>query len=186
MMSFGKRLTYAFRCFFSLLFRGELDADIATELASFQKPASVGVGDDAAVHSGDARQAGAEHYDRAIQVLALLQREGRLIDFLTEDVSPYQDSQLGTAVRALHASCRQALDRYITIEPIMASEEGQRVTVQPGFDPSALKLIGNVTGQLPLSGLLRHRGWRATKVNLPPLPQESGRSVVAAAEIEIA
>jgi hypothetical protein len=123
--------------------------------------------------------------DRAVQMLAILQRDGRLIDFLTEDISPYSDAQIGAAVRDLHQSCKQTLERYLTLEPIIASEEGQPVTVQEAIDPAAIKLIGNVTGKPPLRGLLRHRGWRVSAVNLPPLPDAAGRSVVAPAEVEI-
>ena len=118
-------------------------------------------------------------------MLALLQRDGRLVDFLSEDISPYPDGQLGAAVRSIHTSCRQVLDRYVKLEPIISSEEDQPVTVPVGFDPAAIKLVGTVTGESPIRGLLRHRGWRVTEVNLPSLPQGSGRTVVAPAEVEV-
>jgi hypothetical protein len=118
-------------------------------------------------------------------MLALLQRDGRLIDFITEDIAPYQDAQIGAAARDVHESCRKAIDHYLALEPVIASEEGQPVTVEPGFDPAAIKLIGNVTGHPPLRGLLRHRGWRVAEVNLPPLPSSGGRSIIAPAEVEI-
>jgi hypothetical protein len=126
-----------------------------------------------------------ESFDRAVQMLALLQRDGRLVDFLAEDVAPYPDTQLGAAVRTVHESCRQAIERYVKLEPVITSEEDQPVTVPAGFDPASIKLIGNVAGKPPLRGLLRHRGWRATQVNLPSLPEGTGRSVVAPAEVEI-
>jgi hypothetical protein len=127
-----------------------------------------------------------ESPDRAVQVLALLQRDGRLVDFFSEDITPYQDAQIGAAVRELHANCRKVLEQYVKLEPILAGEEDGPVTVEAGFDPASVKIVGNVTGQLPLRGLLRHRGWRATEVKLPPLAaQGSGRSVVAPAEVEI-
>ena len=126
-----------------------------------------------------------ESLDRAVQMLALLQRDGRLVDFLEEDVSSYPDGQLGAAVRSIHTSCRQVLERYIKLEPILSSEEDQPVTVPVGFDPAAIKLVGNVTGEPPIRGLLRHRGWRVTEVTLPSLPQGSGRAIVAPAEVEV-
>ena len=58
-------------------------------------------------------------------MLALLQRDGRLIDFLAEDVTPYPDAQLGAAVRSVHESSRQVLERYVKLEPIIASDEDQ-------------------------------------------------------------
>ncbi len=118
-------------------------------------------------------------------MLALFQRDGRLIDFLNEDVSPYPDSQLGAAVRTIHASCRQVLDRYVKLEPIISSEEDQPVTVPVGLDPAAVKMVGNVVGQPPFNGVLRHRGWRVSRVSLPSLPQEPGRNIVAPAEVEV-
>jgi hypothetical protein len=118
-------------------------------------------------------------------MLALLQRDGRLIDFLTEDITLYPDEQLGAAVRTIHETCRQVLERYLKLEPILNSEEEQPVTVQAGFDPAAIKLIGNVAGKPPVRGVLRHKGWRVKEMNLPPLPQGAGRMVLAPAEVEL-
>jgi len=129
--------------------------------------------------------AGAETYDRAVQMLALLQRDGRLIDFLAENISIYPDAQLGAAVRNIHETCRKVLDNYVKLEPILNSEEDQPVTVPAGFDPAAIKLIGNVSGTPPLRGLLRHKGWRVKEVSLPGLPQDAGRMVLAPAEVEL-
>jgi Domain of unknown function (DUF2760) len=180
MMGFGKRLSYAFRCFFSVLSNGEVPADIAPELVPelTQPPPAFA---EAPVDESPAL----ESTDRAVQMLALLQRDGRLIDFITEDIAPYQDAQIGAAARDVHESCRKAIDHYLALEPVIASEEGQPVTVEPGFDPAAIKLIGNVTGHPPLRGLLRHRGWRVAEVNLPPLPSSGGRTIIAPAEVEI-
>ena len=127
----------------------------------------------------------AESFDRAVQMLALLQRDGRLIDFLAENISPYPDAQLGAAVRTIHETCRKVLDDYVKLEPILNSEEDQPVSVPAGFDPAAIKLIGNVMGELPVRGVLRHKGWRVKEVNLPPLPQGAGRMVIAPAEVEL-
>lgn len=184
MIGFGKRISYATRCFFSVLSRGEVPEDIAPEVVrSAAAPA----------HTPEPRALPAEQPapaedagDRAVQLLALLQRDGRLVDFLSEEIAPYQDAQIGAAVRELHANCRKALEQYVTLEPIYAEEEDRPVTVEAGFDPAAVKLVGNVTGRPPLRGLLRHRGWRVTEVNLPSLPpQGAGRAVVAPAEVEI-
>ncbi len=89
-------------------------------------------------------------------------------------------------MREVHANCRKALEQYVTLEPVIDGEEDRPVTVEEGFDPAAVKLVGNVTGRPPLRGLLRHRGWRVTKVSLPSLPpQGAARNVVAPAEVEI-
>jgi hypothetical protein len=191
MLSFGKRLSYAFRCFTSILSRGEIPPDVTADLADTAAttaqaglaPSAVPV--TAPVPGPQTEKALADSVDRAVQILALLQRDGRLIDFLTEDMGPYQDAQIGAAVRGLHEDCRQVLERYVKLEPVIDSGEGQPVTVPSGFDPAAVKLVGNVAGLPPLRGLLRHRGWRVTQISLPPLPDGAGRSVIAPAEVEI-
>ncbi len=208
MIGFGKRVSYAFRCFFSIVSSGEVPDDIAPEVVKTPQqqvtagreavPRQAGVTDSAAAPlstatvTTDITNAAtktvpvAESSDRAVQVLALLQRDGRLIDFFNEDITPYQDAQIGAAVRELHANCRQVLDHYLKLEPIIAGDEDQPVTVEDDFDPAAIKLIGNVVGKPPLRGLLRHRGWRVAKIDLPPLQAEgAGRAVIAPAEVEI-
>lgn len=178
-MNLGKRVSYAWRCFFSILLHGEIPQDMAPELVKSPSAAT------APIAMPRAEEKPVESFDRAVQMLALLQRDGRLIDFLAEDVAPYPDAQLGAAVRSVHESSRQVLERYVKLEPVIASDEDQPVTLQAGFDPASIKVIGNATGKPPFRGLLRHRGWRATQVNLPSLPEGAGRSVIAPAEVEI-
>src|SRR5579862_9532627 len=81
-----------------------------------------------------------------LRVLAVLQRDGRLVDFLEEDIDPYTDAQIGAAVRDIHRGCRKSLHEYLTIEPIIAGAEEQSVTVPTDFDPAAVRLVGNVNG----------------------------------------
>ena len=182
MIGFGKRLSYATRCFFSVLSRGEVPEEIAPEVV---KSAPAPEAKPLPAERVEAKPV-EESPDRAVQLLALLQREGRLVDFFSEDIAPYQDAQIGAAVRELHANCRRALAQYVTLEPVIDGEEDRPVTVEEGFDPAAVKLVGNVTGRPPLRGLLRHRGWRVAGVSLPALPPEGpGRRVVAPAEVEI-
>jgi len=120
----------------------------------------------------------------ALRLLATLQEEGRLVDFFTEDITPYSDEQIGAATRGIHESCRKALRLAVTVEPVMLGEEGATVTVPAGFDPAAIRLVGAVSGTPPFTGVLRHAGWRATSVNLP---KRSGHDpeVIAPAEVEI-
>ncbi len=189
MIGFGKRISYATRCFFSVLSRGEVPEDIAPEVVRGAAAAPAPVREPEAKTLPAERveaNAAEESPDRAVQLLALLQRDGRLVDFFNEDIAPYQDAQVGAAVRELHANCRKALAQYVTLEPVIDGEEDRPVTVEEGFDPSSVKLVGNVTGRPPLRGLLRHRGWRVAQVSLPPLPPRgAGRAVVAPAEVEI-
>ena len=122
----------------------------------------------------------------ALQMLAILQREGRLIDFLQEDLSLYEDDQIGAAVRSIHAGCKGALESHVKLEPVVSDEEGSTITVAPGFDAHAIRLTGNVAGEPPFRGVVRHRGWRAVKVDLPQtMAGQNTQSVVAAAEVEV-
>jgi hypothetical protein len=121
-----------------------------------------------------------------LRVLAVLQRDGRLIDFLEEDIDPYTDAQIGAAVRDIHRGCRKSLRDYLTIEPILNAAEEERVTVAPDFDPAAIRLIGNVNGAPPFQGVLKHHGWRVKAVHLPTLPvARDDTSVLSPAEVEV-
>lgn len=123
-----------------------------------------------------------------LRFLALLQREGRLVDFLLEDVQSYPDSQnaqIGAAVRDIHRKCQAALKEHLTLEPVLAQEEGSSVAVPAGFDPSAIRLVGNVTGQPPFQGTLQHHGWRAKEIKLGPPPEGQDELVLMPAEVEI-
>lgn len=121
-----------------------------------------------------------------LRVLAVLQRDGRLIDFLEEDIDAYTDAQVGAAVRDIHRGCRKALHEYVKIEPVMNAAEEEQVTVAADFDPAAVRLIGNVNGSPPFRGVLKHHGWRARAVQLPALPaSKDDSSVLSPAEVEI-
>jgi len=176
MISHGKRWKYAFRAFFSLIVYGRIAEDILAAIAPTTPTAS------APVPSVPA--AAAESGDRAVQILALLQRDGRLVDFLMEDLSTYADAQIGKAVRDVHAACRESLGRYMTLAPVMDEEEGRQMTIASGTDPARIKVVGNV-GAPPVRGVVRHRGWEAVRVDLPPL-LSAGSTIVAPAEIEVA
>jgi hypothetical protein len=120
-----------------------------------------------------------------VRFLGLLQREGRLIDFLTENIAGYDDAQVGAAVRKIHDDCRAALTEHLEMEAVMAQEEETTVEVPPGFDPSAIRLTGNVTGQPPFRGTLKHRGWRVKKIKLAPAPEGQDEFVLQPAEVEL-
>lgn len=122
--------------------------------------------------------------DAALRLLGSLQEEGRLVDFLEEDLGSYSDDQIGAAVRGIHEGCRKALRERIAVEPVLRGAEGETVTVEVGFDPVAIRLTGNVTGTPPFRGVLRHAGWRAVSV---VVPERSGHDprVIAPAEVEL-
>jgi len=123
--------------------------------------------------------------DSALQLLALLQQEGRFIDFLREDVSTYSDQDIGAAARLVHQGCGRSLEGLMQIGPVNEEAEGSRVTVETGFDPSSIRLTGNVVGDPPFTGTLIHRGWRATDIRLPEIPPGRDLSIISAAEVEL-
>ncbi len=122
----------------------------------------------------------------ALQLLALLQQEGRFVDFIQEDLTGYADEQIGAAVRSIHEGCRSALRDRLELVPILAGAEGSTVTVERGFDPSAVRLSGDVRGEPPYRGVLRHPGWRSQGFRLPERTGEQDLTILAPAEVEIA
>jgi uncharacterized protein DUF2760 len=121
----------------------------------------------------------------ALQLLAVLQREGRLVDFVEEDLAGFPDAAIGAAARTVHAGCKKALEEIFRLEPVYREAEGAKVTVAVGFDPAAIRLTGNVVGKPPFQGSLKHHGWRAREVKLPPSPDEKDPTIVAPAEVEL-
>lgn len=123
--------------------------------------------------------------DSALQLLALLQQEGRFVDFLEENVTAYSDAEIGGAARVVHEGCRKVIHHYLRIEPVRDEKEGDRLTLPAGFDTAAVRLTGNVVGQPPFNGSLMHRGWRATEIKLPKLAEGHDLRVLAPAEVEL-
>ena len=123
--------------------------------------------------------------DAALQLLGLLQQEGRFIDFLEEDVAGFSDSDIGAAARVVHQGCRKSIRDHFKIVPIRAEQEGSSVTLQEGFDASLIRLAGNVVGKSPYRGSLIHRGWRVSNVSLPKVAEGHDVRVLAPAEVEL-
>ena len=120
-----------------------------------------------------------------LQLLGLLQQQGRFIDFLEEDVGAYSDAEVGAAARVVHEGCKKTLMQHFSIESVRAEAEGARVTIPAGFDSSAVRLTGNLVGQAPFTGNLTHRGWRVTEVRLPQVASGHDLAIVAPAEVEL-
>jgi len=172
------RIKLACAAFFTILFKGRLPSALETGgAAPGAAPAFV---------PAPAAPARDDAGDRAVQLLALLQRDGRLVDFVMEDLSPYSDAQIGAGVRDVQAGCRRVLDRYVTLEPVLNNREGDPIALGQDLDTAAIRLVGNVTGAPPFSGRLLHRGWRISHVQLPPLGDPTTRPIVAQAEVEVA
>ncbi len=161
------RISLAFRAFFAILFGRPLPRELKTPAP--QSPAPKPPPPDPA---------------HALQLLAILQRDSRLIDFLMEDIASYEDDQIGAAVRSLHDQARDSLARYLSLQPVIDGVEGA-YTRPASSDPAAVKFIGNVPAGKPEGGVLRHKGWRAEKVDLPALNPKQDAAIIAPAEIEI-
>ena len=166
-------MKYAFRTFFSILDYSRIPDDVVATLVKEQ-----------AAPGPAAAPIPADGPDRAMQILSLLQRDGRLVDFLMEDIAAYGDAQVGAAVRDVHSGCAQSLRRYFTLRPVLEEDEGGSVSIEHGADPARIKIVGNTAGSLPIRGIVRHRGWEAMKIELPPLPA-TARTVIAPAEVEV-
>jgi len=123
--------------------------------------------------------------DSALQLLALLQQDGRFVDFVEEEVDAFSDAEVGAAARVVHEGCRKTIREHFTIVPIREELESARVTLPAGFDASAVRLTGNVVGEAPFVGSLVHRGWRAAEVKLPKVAEGHDVTVLAAAEVEM-
>jgi len=171
-LPFTTRLWFAWVCFFKVLFDGTFAARVyAPELPPAPPPPK----------APEAPRPPST--EAALQLLALLQREGRLVDFLEEDVASFSDADIGAAARVVHTGCRKALREHVTLEPIRREEEGAKVTLETS--PAEVKLTGNVQGTGPYAGTLRHRGWRAVEIKLPTAVAGHDARIVAQAEVEL-
>ena len=121
----------------------------------------------------------------ALFLLSLLQREGRLLDFLKEDLRSFSDADIGAAARAVHEGCGKVLTQYLPLEAVVTQSEGATIEVPKGFDATRYRLTGNVTGEGPWKGALKHHGWVVTRVALPETPTTVDVKVVAPAEVEL-
>lgn len=165
-----KRLVQAIRLFFRVLG----DEQFAQQAAEWTQPAA------------PARLPAASIRPDGLAVLAALQREARLVDFLQEPLDSYSDAQVGAAVREVHRQAGEAVERMFGLQPLLDREEGETVDVEPGYDPARLRLSGNVAGAPPYHGRLCHHGWLASRCDLPEWtgsPQAA--FVVAPAEVQI-
>jgi hypothetical protein len=132
-----------------------------------------------------AEQKPAKRSAEPLRLLTLLQREGQLVDFLMQDIQSFTDEQVGAFAREMHRKARGVIQTHLVIEPVMPQNEGDTVQVPPGFDPSAVRLFGNLTGQPPFNGTLKHAGWRVKDLKVPTPPEGQDEFVLAPAEVDL-
>ncbi len=123
--------------------------------------------------------------DAALQLLGLLQKEARFIDFIKEDIAVFSDADIGIAARVVHEGCNKAINEHFTLASVRSEQEGSRVTLPQGFDAASVRLIGNIVGTAPFTGTLVHKGWHVTSIRLPKLTLGHNAAIVAPAEVEL-
>lgn len=175
----GTRIALAFKAFFKILSHAPFASQVQGLLTGGTVPTAT-VTTPAELPAPSAKPA-----VDPLQLLAILQREGRLVDFLMEDIQGLPDAQIGAAVREVHQKCRKALQDHVSLAAVVETPEEERMTVQAGYDPSAIRVVGNLGTQPPYTGTVRHRGWRASDLKLQPLPSGQDPRIVAPAEIEV-
>lgn len=123
--------------------------------------------------------------DAALQLLSMLQKEARFVDFIKENVTAFSDADIGAAARVVHEGCNKVINEHFTLEAVRSEQEGSKVTLEKGFDASSVRLTGNIVGQAPFTGTLVHKGWRVTDMHLPKLTEGHDANIIAAAEVEL-
>ncbi|WP_213765205.1 DUF2760 domain-containing protein [Caballeronia sp. dw_19] len=181
-LSFFGRLSLAVGTFFAVLGDREFAAQVRRLRDGAVVAAPVTAPQPAAAAAPTIKAASP---DAALQLLGLLQRGARFVDFVEEDIAGYSDADIGAAARLVHDGCRATLREHFTIRPVREEAEGSRVTLADGFDATAIRLTGNVVGKPPFSGNLSHRGWRVEDVRLPMLTKTHDATVIAQAEVEL-
>jgi len=186
-MNFPQRFCLAFVAFFSVLFRRDCAERFQALRQTAQSPALAHAGNEAAGgdEAGATKATGSQPGKDALHLLAILQREGRLIDFLQENIAGFADADIGAAARAVHAGCKKALDTYLPLTPVRTEAEGSEVVVEADAARGSVTLTGNLAGEAPFRGQLCHRGWKVTEVKLPEVAAGKDLSIVAPAEVEL-
>ena len=130
-------------------------------------------------------QAANQAETEVVAFFALLQEKGRLVDFLMEDITSYDDTHVGAAARVIHQGCREVLREHFDITAISESEEGSQVTVPAGYAKEQYRLVGNLSGEPPFTGTLIHKGWKTAFVKLPRIVETQRLPAIAPAEVEL-
>lgn len=183
-MPFLARLFFSIGCFFRLLADGRFAASVKALDDEPQLPEAKAPEPAPVASAPVAKPEVPDPVDGALQLLALLQREGRFVDFVQQDIAAFPDAEIGAAARVVHEGCRRALAQHAQIKNVRSESEGAAIVIQEP-DPSSLKLTGNVSGSAPFRGVLRHRGWRVERLELPVRVGGGDLSVVAKAEVEL-
>ncbi len=192
-LSWFARLKLAFGCFFRVFY----DVEFASRLRRLGSGPHLREADDGSTPAPEkgvsvASVSVPSPIDSAVfeltgglTVLGLLQREGRLVDFLEQDLTAFSDADVGAAARLMHEGCRKTLHEHGTISPIRSEPEDSAITLVEGYEPGLVKLTGKVGSKAPYHGTLRHAGWRISNFRLPTARTGHDATVLAPAEVEL-
>ena len=125
-------------------------------------------------------------HDAALSLLAVLQRDARLLDFLQESTTGYSDAEVGAATRSVHREAAAVIERLFGVVPISKEAEGATVEVPAGYNPACYRLLGNVPkGAGPWRGTLVHPGWKALRTDVPAWTgRHEAANVLAPTEVQ--
>lgn len=188
-LSFGARLWLALILPFKVLFDGRFAALVARANRGALPEAKTTHGpstSDAAPPPAASTVEPEVDPTPALQLLAILQREGRFIDFVREDMGGFGDAEIGAAARVVQEGCKRALLDYVEIRAIRSESEGAAVRLEAGYDAQRTRVTGNVQGAAPYSGVLAHHGWHVERITLPKLSPGHDARILAPAEVEVA
>jgi hypothetical protein len=181
---FFSRLWLAFVCLFRVVFDPAFAAAVAALRAPrkpVQAPSKERPTLPATPHAITVAQL--SRTEQALNLLSMFQREGRLIDFCEEELSTFSDAQIGAAARTVHEGCRKVIRQAFTLDPIRRESEGSAVSIPGGFNPGAIRLTGNIIGNPPFKGVLRHHGWKVTQIKMSSTSGDA--TILAPAEVEL-
>jgi hypothetical protein len=177
------RLMLAIRAFFAILFGSPIPFELLPEPKELPAPPPPPPPPPPQIIEVEKKGPSPEAI--AVRALAVFQTQGRLLDFLSEEIESYADADIGAAVREIHRGCKRALNDHFKITPVRTEDEDSVIHIPEGFDPAEIRLVGNVVGKPPFNGTLKHKGWRVVEVHLPNIPEGSGQKVIVPAEVEL-
>ncbi len=119
----------------------------------------------------------------ALTLLSTLQREARFVDLVCEPLDQFTDQQIGAAAREVLRDCRKTMERMFEIAPLNDQDEGATMEIPSSHSPARLRLVGKTQGA---KGTVVHRGWKATKCDLPTWQGDKNDAMILApTEVEV-
>lgn len=182
-------LGLAFRAFFAVLSRRESAERVRAALAAPpEKPQeSLPAPTKSSEKPSPAPQKPAEtppKRSEALTLLSALQREARLIDLIMEPLEGVEDAAIGAAVREVLRDSQKTLNRMFALQPLADEPEGDAIDLPASPSPAMYRLVGNANSAT--RGTVAHRGWRATKCEVPKWTGAASESnVLAPIEVEV-